>query len=124
LHLGARLPAHATSTGQVLLASRSIAERQSWFNGKNLPRITPLTCVDEADFLALLERVRQQDHALARDTHEVGIHALAVPLRNLQGQTVAALNVVSTPSHMSSAAIQHRWLPLLHQAAQDAKELL
>jgi IclR family pca regulon transcriptional regulator len=32
----------------------------------------------------------QTQHCLARDGHELGIHALAVPLRNMQGQTGCA----------------------------------
>jgi IclR family pca regulon transcriptional regulator len=68
--------------------------------------------------------VRQDDHCLARDGHELGIHALAVPLRNMQGQTLAALNVVGTAEQLSDAAVQRQWLPLLLQAARELRPLL
>jgi IclR family pca regulon transcriptional regulator len=61
---------------------------------------------------------------LSRDAHELGIHALAVPLRNMQGRTLAALNVVGTPEQLSDAAVQRKWLPLLLDAARELRPLL
>src|SRR3954468_9675363 len=37
LHLGARLPAHATSTGRVMLASKPKAAFNAWMKGRELP---------------------------------------------------------------------------------------
>ena len=124
LHLGARLPAHATSTGRVLLASLPKAEFAAWLKGRELARITPQTEVNATRFKALIEQVRQADHCLARDGHELGIHALAVPLRNMQGQTLAALNVVGTAEQLSEASVQRKWLPLLLEAARDLRPFL
>jgi len=61
---------------------------------------------------------------LAREAHELGIRALAVPLRNMQGQTLAALNVVGTAEQLSDSAVQRKWLPLLLEAARDLRLLL
>jgi IclR family pca regulon transcriptional regulator len=124
LHLGARLPVHATSTGRVLLASWPKAEFGAWLKGRELPRITPLTEVGLARFKALIEQVRRDDFCLARDGHELGIHALAVPLRNMPGQTLAALNVVGTADQLSAVAIERKWLPLLLEAARELRSLL
>jgi IclR family pca regulon transcriptional regulator len=124
LHLGARLPAHATSTGRVLLANLPKADFAAWLKGRELARITPQTEVNATQFKALIAQVRQDDHCLARDGHELGIHALAVPLRNMQGQTLAALNVVGTAEQLSYAAVQRQWLPLLLEAARELRPLL
>ena len=124
LHLGARLPAHATSTGRVLLANLPNADFTAWLKGRELARITPQTEVGLPKFKALIEQVRQTDHCLARDGHELGIHALAVPLRNMQGQTLAALNVVGTSEQLTDTAVQRQWLPLLLEAARELRPLL
>ncbi len=124
LHLGARLPAHATSTGRVLLANLPPIEFAAWLKGRLLARITPQTEVSAARFKALIGQVRQADHAVARDAHELGVHALAVPLRNMQGKTLAALNVVGTAELLSDAAVQRKWLPLLLDAARALRPLL
>ena len=124
LHLGARLPAHATSTGRVLLACQPAPDLLAWLKGRALPRITPQTEVNPKAFRALIGQVRQDDWCLARDVHELGIHALAVPLRNMQGHTLAALNVVGTAEQFSDAAVQRKWLPLLLEAARELRPLL
>jgi IclR family pca regulon transcriptional regulator len=124
LHLGARLPAHATSTGRVLLASLPVPAFRAWLQGRELTRITPQTEVKPAAFEALIAQVRADDHCLAREAHELGIHALAVPLRNMAGHTLAALNVVGSAEQLSDAAVQRKWLPLLLEAARELRPLL
>ncbi len=90
LHLGARLPAHATSTGRVMLAALPKAELAQWIKarlvGGSLPRLTPHTVTDPRQFKAVIDAVRSQDHCVAREEHELGVHALAVPLRTCRGR--------------------------------------
>lgn len=124
LHLGARLPAHATSTGRVLLAGLSRSDFSTWLKGRELTRITPQTEVQPKAFKALIEQVRRDDFCLARDAHELGIHALAVPLRTMEGRALAALNVVGTAEQLSDVAVQRKWLPLLLDAARELRPLL
>jgi IclR family pca regulon transcriptional regulator len=129
LHLGARLPAHATSTGRVLLAALSRTEFSSWMKGeeggtRTLARMTACTVTDARKFRALIEQVRADDFCVASEEHEIGVHALAVPLRNMQGKTVAALNVVAAPSRLQGAALRRDLLPLLLEAALELRPLL
>ena len=124
LHLGARLPAHATSTGRVLLANLTPTDFNAWLQGRELTRITPQTQVNRSAFKALIAQVRKDDFCVAREAHELGIHALAVPLRNMQGHTLAALNVVGTAEQLSDAAVHRNWLPLLWDAARELRVLL
>jgi IclR family transcriptional regulator, pca regulon regulatory protein len=124
LHLGARLPAHATSTGRVLLAAKTKAEFNAWMKGRELARLTARTIVDPRKFRALVEEVRAQDFCIASEEHELGVHALAIPLRNLQGQTVAALNVVAAPQRLEMRQMQRGLLPLLLEAARELRPLL
>ena len=60
-----------------------------------LPRLTPHT-ITQARALRAAHRAgaRKDDFCFASEEHELGVQALAVPLRNMQGRTVAALNVV------------------------------
>jgi IclR family pca regulon transcriptional regulator len=122
LHLGARLPAHATSTGRVLLAAKTKTDFNAWMKGRELPRLTPHTTVEPRRFRALIEQVRADDYCVAHEEHEIGVHALAVPLRNMQGKTVAALNIVTTPQRL--AALPGELLPMLLEAARELRPLL
>ncbi|MGV3727266.1 IclR family transcriptional regulator domain-containing protein, partial [Hydrogenophaga sp.] len=78
LHLGARLPAHATSTGRVLLAALPRKEFTQWMRGRTLARLTPHTLTDARAFRASIERARKDDFAAAREEHELGVQAVAV----------------------------------------------
>ena len=124
LHLGARLPAHATSTGRMLLATLPAAQFEAGMAGRELQRLTPRTVTDPARFRERIEQARQQDHCVASEEQELGVHALAVPLRNLQGRTVAALNVVVSPQRLEPARLERELLPMLHAAAWEVRGLL
>lgn len=124
LHLGARLPAHATSTGRVLLAAKTRADFNAWMKGRELPRLTAHTVVEAKRFRALIAEIRQQDWCVASEEHELGVHALAVPLRNMEGRTVAALNVVAPPQRLEARVMQKDLLPLLLEAARELRQLL
>ena len=127
LHLGARLPAHATSTGQVLLAAKTRTDLNHWLQSRGalgLPRLTHTTVTDMRQFKALIANVRADDYAISSEAHELGVHALAIALRNAQGLTVGALNVVTSGQPPMAGALKRDLLPLLQDAARELRALL
>ncbi|EHD1638577.1 helix-turn-helix domain-containing protein [Salmonella enterica] len=124
LHLGSRLPAHATSTGRTLLAALPAAELELWLTERELPRLTTHTTTDAAALRELLHEVRQKDYCVACEEYELGVQALAVPLRDMGGRTVATLNVVTSPQRMEPAAMVAQLLPLLQETARELRPLL
>jgi IclR family acetate operon transcriptional repressor len=88
--VGQRTPAHATSSGKVLLA----------FGALRLPseleRYTPNT-ITEPDELGL-EEIRERGWAAAVEELEVGLNAVAAPIRGADGTVVAAVSA-SGPSY-------------------------
>lgn len=124
LHLGACLPASATSTGRVLLAALPKSTFKAWMKGRLLARLTSKTITDGRRFSALMEQIRSEDFCLSSEEHELGVHALAVPLRNAAGDTVAALNVVASTAGLSAPVMQREFLPLLWGAARELRPLL
>ena len=124
LHVGTRLPAHATSTGQVLLANLKPVQLNAWLRTYPLSRLTPHTATQVQAFKKKLKAVAQQDHCWAVQEHELAVEALAVPLRDVRGEVIAALNVVRTGAESGSADWVARCLPLLHKTAQDLRPLI
>lgn len=128
LHLGARLPAHATSTGRMLLAAGNKTAVNIWLKARSdaggLARLTLHTTTEARKFRTLIDQVRSDDYCIASEEHELGVHALAVPLRNMQGQTVAALNVVAAPQRLPVESMKKELLPLLLDAARELRPLL
>lgn len=124
VHLGSRLPAHATSTGRVLLAALPEAELRQWLANTDLQRLTAHTAHAPAALTALLDTVREQDHCLAIEEHELGVQALAVPLRDMRGRVLAALNVVTATNRMTPGELEQRMLGLLQEAARVLRPLV
>ncbi len=126
-HLGARLPAFATSTGRVLLAQLPSAQLSAWLRGKALPRLTPHTICDKTQWKALVRAVAAQGYCEASQEHELGVQALAVPLREATGPVVAALNVV-LPVHdvgaQRTVALAPQYLRALQRAADEVRQVL
>ena len=124
LHLGARLPAHATSTGQLLLAALDNRGLAAWLRGRRLARFTAATLTEPRQLRARIAEIRSQDFSFARDGHEIGVQALAVPLRDQRGQTVAALNVVQSGQRDAIDSLLRRLLPRLFQAAAEIRDVI
>lgn len=124
LHIGARLPIHATSTGRVLLAAMPDDEFAAWMKDCNLPRLTAYTCTDMTEFRSIIAQIKTADYAVVSQEHELGVHALAVPVRDMVGKTLAALNVVTQPARSEPEVLRRDLLPLLQEAARDLRALL
>ena len=124
LHVGTRLPAHATSTGQVLLANLTPAQMKAWLEANPLSRLTAHTATEAKDLKQKLKQIAKQDYCLATQEHELGVDALAVPLRNERGDTIAALNLVRSGAGPNAPDLATRWLALLQQTAQALRPLI
>jgi DNA-binding IclR family transcriptional regulator len=86
--IGRSWPAHATSTGKVLLAFTDPMPPVSRFT-----RFAPKTITSRANLERELARVRNQGYALAIDELEPGLGAIAAPIRNHLGFVIAALSI-------------------------------
>lgn len=95
--VGQRTPLHATSSGKVLLAHADAAERERLLAGP-LERFTPATLTDRPALEAELARVVRDGWASTREELEVGLNAVAAPVRGRDGAVVAAVSV-SGPSY-------------------------
>ncbi|MEQ9138632.1 MAG: IclR family transcriptional regulator C-terminal domain-containing protein [Thalassobaculum sp.] len=90
--VGARYPAYATSIGRVLLAALPDDLLERRLDALDAKPLTSRTCTDRAALHAELMRIRAAGFATTVDQLDYGITAIAVPVRDGNGQTVAALN--------------------------------
>ncbi|CDS48973.1 Transcriptional regulator, IclR family [Polaromonas sp. CG9_12] len=79
---------------------------------------------DPARLRQLIDQVRLDDYSVDCEEHALDVLALAVSLRGMQGRTVAALNVVSSPQRMTAETLRRELLPLLRGAARELRPLL
>jgi IclR family acetate operon transcriptional repressor len=88
--VGQRTPFHATSAGKVFLAFMPAPRRDAILAG-GLEPFTAHTLVDPTELAAELALVRRQGYALTAEEHEIGLAAVAAPLRSMDGDVVAAV---------------------------------
>ncbi|HET6504249.1 MAG TPA: IclR family transcriptional regulator [Amycolatopsis sp.] len=89
--IGQRTPLHATSSGKVLLAWAAEAEREAALD--TLERFTPNTITSRSKLLTELRRIKQRGWGWTEEELEVGLNAIAAPVRGQDGDVVAAVSV-------------------------------
>ena len=117
LRVGTRLPAHATSMGQVLLSGLNEREWQRYWRETELTRHTARTITDMDTLLARIRATREHGYALVDQELEEGLRSLAVPVFDSKGELRAAINISCQAARISKAAILRDYLPHLKCAA-------
>ncbi|MBV7481492.1 IclR family transcriptional regulator C-terminal domain-containing protein [Bordetella sp. BOR01] len=119
---GERLPAHATSTGHVLLAQLAPQELDGFLAQVPFERLTPHTLVDAQPLRAAIQAAQAQGYALASQHYELGVCALAVPVHNRQGQLVAALTTSLNQAKHPVDGVVPSFLPSLQHLAREISQ--
>jgi len=94
-YVGKRAPLHCTALGKVLLAHLSTEERKKTLGKKVLCRLTEKTITDKEELEKELSKVREQGFAIDREENEKDVCCIAAPIRNYQGEVIAALSISS-----------------------------
>jgi DNA-binding IclR family transcriptional regulator len=108
--IGQRTPLHATSSGKVLLAFADDALRKAVLDGA-LERYTERTITDPAQLREQLDDAVTHGWAGTNEELEVGLTAIAAPIRNGAGRVIAAISVSGpsyrlTPQSFGDVAVQ------------------
>jgi DNA-binding IclR family transcriptional regulator len=90
--VGRRTPLHATSNGKVLLAFMPADARAQVLAGP-LESRTPRTVIDPGTLANQLDQVIRRGYAQTVEELEEGLNAVAAPIRQADGEVVAALSV-------------------------------
>jgi IclR family transcriptional regulator, pca regulon regulatory protein len=124
ISVGTRFPAYATSMGRVLLAGLPDTELDAYLAKVRFQRLTGRTVTNPAALRAELVRVRNQGWALVDQELEEGLRAVAAPVRNRAGRTVAAVNVSVAAARSDVERIRRTMVPsLVATAARIAADL-
>jgi DNA-binding IclR family transcriptional regulator len=124
VHVGTRLPAHATVHGQVLMGDLSFDELRQLYPEPQLERFTERT---PATVEELYERVRESatlGYALSEASFERGISVVSAPVRDQSGKIVAALTVTIPRSDIGEAEERDPLIIAVCLAALDLSERL
>jgi IclR family pca regulon transcriptional regulator len=114
---GTRFPAYATSMGRVLLAGLDEHERAARLRGADLRPLTRRTVTDPGALEQILRETAASGYALVEEELDEGLRSIAVPVRDVSGGVVAAVNL---STHTGRGSVEHTratLLPALRRAA-------
>ena len=103
--VGARAPLHCTAVGKVLLASQP-QDYVKQVLDLGLTSYTPKTVTRREAVLAMLSEVSARDYATDDEESEIGLRAIASPVRNHSGAVIAAVGVAAPVQRMNKKAMQ------------------
>ena len=115
--IGTRFPAMPTSLGKVLLAALPPGQAERVLAEPSRSGITPRWRPDAAGRAAELREVRARGWSLTDEQLAAGIRSVAAPLRDGDGQVIAALNVTVHAAETPLDILTGEYLPLLLQTA-------
>jgi IclR family transcriptional regulator, pca regulon regulatory protein len=118
LSVGSRLPGYCTALGRVLLAGLPPEQTQQQLAKSELIAHTRFTVTSRRRLEEILTQVRAEGFAVNDQELEIGLRSIAVPVRNVVGATVAAMNVSTQASRVSRRELLERELPALKAAAE------
>jgi IclR family pca regulon transcriptional regulator len=118
INVGARMPAHATSMGKVLLSTLSPAELDAYLTRASLRSYLPHTVTDATELRAQLERVRTDGYALVDQELEEGLIAVAAPVFDRAGKIVGAINLSTHVMRRTVESVRQELVSPLLRTAQ------
>jgi IclR family transcriptional regulator, pca regulon regulatory protein len=118
LSVGSRLPGYCTALGRVLLASLPAEQAAQALSKLDLIAHTRFTVTSRRRLEEILSQARAEGFAVNDQELEIGLRSIAVPVRNVVGTTVAAMNVSTQASRVSRRELLEKELPPLKAAAE------
>jgi len=119
---GLRIPLHATSDGKVLLAYLPEAEVNACLT-LPMARFTEHTMTAVDEFPRLLAEVRRRGFATAVDELEIGLTAIAAPVRNAEGNVIASISASGPSFRIPADRIEEIAASVRRAAAQVSHRL-
>ncbi|GHI03484.1 hypothetical protein AQI88_00295 [Streptomyces cellostaticus] len=116
--LGTRFPAYATALGRALVSGLDPAGQERVLAASELRAYTGHTVTSPARLRTLFTAAADQGYAAVDEELEEGVRSVAVPIRDGDGNVVAAVNVAQHSDGTSLSEASERLLPALRETAQ------
>lgn len=100
--IGSHLPACATAIGRSLLLNHTDKELRQLFRNYKFKQYSGKTATSINELITVLEDDRIRGYSINRSNFMEGTVAIAVPLVNASGMTVAAVNISGTEKQLTN----------------------
>lgn len=122
--LGSRLPANVVSMGRALLAESSGAVLDRFLQNAPLKRLTTRTVTDREQLRADILQAREKGYAWVDSELDEAICGLAIAIKNLEGQPLAAINVSLPAGRITEEEAVEKYLVALRSTAANIRAAL
>lgn len=116
--VGMQLEAYCSGIGKVLLAHLPMQAQAEYLASGPFVALTNRTITDPLLLRAELDHVAKQTFALDNEEVVTGLQCVAVPVRNMQDEVIAAISA-SRATQIENQNWQEQLLPLLHASASE-----
>jgi IclR family transcriptional regulator, acetate operon repressor len=118
--VGRTVDFHCTANGKVFLAFDRV---HAPAGASTIAAHTQATIIDQDALKEELSRVRRDGYAAAVDELELGLAAIAAPVRGASGEVVAALSITGPTVRMTPARIKELWPELVQESDRLSERL-
>ena len=119
IQVGARLPAHATVLGRILLGDLSVEDLRHLYAGVALSAFTPQTPTTVVALKKLVDADTQRGYGISQGGFEAGISTIAAPVFDDHHKVAAAVSVTVQAQRVEPRALDE----LVAQVCQAAMRL-
>ncbi|MBN1314989.1 MAG: IclR family transcriptional regulator [Anaerolineales bacterium] len=124
LQVGSRLPVYCTSMGKVVLVDMTRDDLIELLGEGPYSSLTPNTIVYPDDLMAELDKVRERGYAINDEELAIGLRSVAAPIRGVNGEIVAAINISVPCVRVTKAAMESDLAPMVMDAARQISNAL
>lgn len=117
LEVGSRLPAYCTSMGKAILAFLPPERLEGLFKEMKLKPQTSHTIISKTALKRELEKVRQRGYAINNEELSIGLRSVAAPVRNADGEVIAAVNIAVPSSRVQLKRLETELAPKVIETA-------
>lgn len=118
VRVGASTPLHFSATGQVLLAGMSEEHLVSYLESANLTQRTKYTVGSVEELTQKLAQIRIDGYAICIEEMEIGLSSIASPVRDANGEVVAAMSVSTSTVRTPAEAMKERFASALRRQSE------
>ncbi len=122
--IGFRLPAYCSALGRALLGEQPDSVLTETLSRITPAAVTPHTLTDRTQLADEIRAVRKQGYSLVDREAEEGFRSIAVPVRNVSGAAVAAINIGVRVETATPAKMRQNFLPRLREVAASLQHQL
>ncbi|MCK0470535.1 IclR family transcriptional regulator [Halalkalibacter sp. APA_J-10(15)] len=119
--IGKRIPLHSTAIGKILLAYQNEENVKKLLSDYVFTPLTNKTIMNHDALRKELDDVIRKGHAIDNEENEPGVRCIAVPIKNLEGELLAAVSISTLVSNVNDEQLQD-YLNLLKDTGAKLSE--